>query len=222
MKKSILRYFVFTLLIAIPFAMFSCYPGGLEYYSDTDIVVTNYDEGFNFSNNKLYFMPDTIHHVVEDGKEDEVDRTHDAAAISLVATNLDAAGYTRLENPSIPDSILVDSANVVVALTAFSTTYSGTWWYGGGWWGGYYPGWGWGGYYPGYPWYGYPVTYSYSAGTLLIEMVNEDGISPANDTIPVIWQATMNGLLSGNEQNMLSRVENSINQSFEQSPYLSK
>ena len=222
MKKSILRYFIYTLFIAIPLAMYSCYPGGLEYYSDSDIVVTDFDEGFNFASSKLYFMPDTIHHVVEDGKEDEVDRQYDEAAVNLVAMNLDAAGYTRLENPSIPDSVLVDSANVVVGLVAFSTTYSGAGWVGGGWWGGYYPGWGWGGYYPGYPWGGYPVYYSYSTGTLLIEMINEDDIVPTSDTIPIVWQTTINGLLSTSSQNTLSRIENAINQAFVQSPYLSE
>lgn len=210
------------MIAALPLAMFSCYPGGLEYYSDTDIVVTDFDEGFDFTPNKLYFMPDSINHVVEDGKEDEVDRQYDDAILDLVETNLDLAGYTRLVNPSIPDSVLVDSANVVVGLVAFSTTYSGTSWVGGGWWGGYYPGWGWGGYYPGYPWYGgYPVTYSYSSGTLLIEMVNEDGIQQTSDTIPIVWQSAINGLLSENASNMITRITNSINQAFVQSPYLS-
>ena len=214
------------MFIAIPLAMFSCYPGGLEYYSDTDIVLTNYDDEFDFSPNKLYFMPDTIHHVVEDGKEDEVDRTHDAEIIDLVATNLEAYGYTRLVDPTKPDSILVDSANVVVTIGVVSTEYSGTGWYpGGGYWWGWYPYYGYGAgssyYYPGYPWYGGGYYYySYTTGSLFIEMIDEDGIDHVEEILPVVWQATINGLLSDNTANTLTRVQNTINQSFIQSPYL--
>ena len=202
------------MFIAIPLAMFSCYPGGLEYYSDSDIVVTNYDEGFNFSQNKLYFMPDTIHYL-----DDDADRSDEAAIVSLIATNMDDAGYTRLKNPSIPDSVLVDSANVVLLTIVTSTTYSG-----GGWWGGCYPYWGWGcGYYPGYPWYGGGYyTYSYSTGTLIMEMAYEDGINLVEEIVPIVWDSKINGLLSSNAANISTRIANTINQAFVQSPYLSQ
>ena len=226
--KKLMKLFTYSVFVAIPLIFASCYPGGLEYYSESDIVLTNYDPAFNFSTNKLYFMPDTIHHVVEEGKEDEVDRTYDDEMLDLIATNMDAAGYTRLEDPELPDSVLVDSANVVLAVIVTSSKYSGIGYIpgGGGWWG-WYPGWGWGGgYYPGYPWYpgygwGYPYYYSYSTGSLFIEMVDEDSIVPAEEIVPITWQVSINGLLSSNEQNMITRVTNSINQAFKQSPYLS-
>lgn len=202
------------MFIAIPLAMFSCYPGGLEYYSDSDIVVTNYDEGFNFSQNKLYFMPDTIHYL-----DDDADRSDEAAIVSLIATNMDDAGYTRLKDASVPDSVLVDSANVVLLTIVTSTTYSG-----GGWWGGCYPYWGWGcGYYPGYPWYGGGYyTYSYSTGTLIMEMAYEDGINLVEEIVPIVWDSKINGLLSSNAANISTRIANTINQAFVQSPYLSQ
>ena len=213
MKKTISRYFIYTLFIAIPLAMYSCYPGGLEYYSDSDIVVTNYDEGFNFSANKLYFMADTIHYL----SDDDVDRSNEAAILNLIETNMEDAGYTRLKDASIPDSVLVDSANVVLLVIVTSTEYSG-----GGWWGGCYPYY-WGcGYYPGYPWYGGGYySYSYSTGTLIMEMANEDGINEVEDIVPIVWDTKINGLLSTNKSNMTTRIQNTINQAFVQSPYLS-
>ena len=135
---------IYVIFISIPLAFFSFYPGGIEYYSDTDIVVTQYDDAFDFASNKNYFMPDTIHHVVEEGQEDDVDRSYDDEVLSQIATHLDAAGYTRFESDVIPDSVLVDSANVVLTVVVISTEYTGIGYIpgGGGYWGGY-PGWGW-------------------------------------------------------------------------------
>ncbi len=225
--QSVRRYFIYLFFISIPVLFISCYPGGIEYYSDTDIVVTQYDENFDFASNQNYFMPDTIHHVVEEGKEDDVDRSYDAQILARIATHMATAGYTRFESDEIGDSILVDSANVVLTVVVTSTEYSGIGYIpgGGGWWG-YYPGWGWGGgYYPGYPWYpgygwGYPYTYSYSTGSMFIEMIDEDGIDHFEEVLPVTWQVSINGLLSGDAENTLWRVERAIDQSFEQSQYL--
>ena len=213
--------------VSIALVTFSCYPGGLEYYSDSDIVMTNFDQVFDFKSNKLYFMSDSIQHIVEEGEEDKVDRSYDDAVLERIASHMGTAGYTRLESDQIPDSVLIDSSNVVLSVIVTSTEYSGIGYIpgGGGYWG-WYPGWGWGGgYYPGYPWYpgygwGYPYVYSYSTGSMFIEMAYEDGINEEENTIPIPWQATINGLLSGNKDNMISRIDRSIDQSFEQSPYL--
>ena len=226
--KKITKYLIYVLFVSIPLAFFSCYPGGIEYYNESDIVVTQYDNTFDFSGNKNYFMPDTIHHIVEEGQEDEVDRSYDDAMLARIETHLDAAGYTRFESHVIPDSVLVDSAEVVIIVSITSTEYSGIGYIpgGGGYWG-WYPGWGWGGgYYPGYPWYpgygwGYPYVYSYSTGSIFIEMVDEDNINDEDKIIPIPWQATINGLLSGSSENMQWRIDRAIDQSFEQSPYLS-
>jgi hypothetical protein len=59
-------------------------------------------------------------------------------------------------------------------------------------------------------------------GSLFIEMANVDEIDDVDEEIPVVWQATVNGLLSSSEENVYNRVVKSIDQAFEQSPYLSK
>ncbi len=227
-SRKITQYFIYVLIVSIPLVFFSCYQGGIEYYNETDIVMTQYDVAFDFASNKNYFMPDTIYHVVAEGEKDDVDRSYDDAVLDRIATHMNAAGYTRFESDVIPDSVLVDSANVAITVVVTSSEYSGIGYIpgGGGYWG-WYPGWGWGGgYYPGYPWYpgygwGYPYTYSYSTGSLFIEMIEEDEIIHTDEIIPIAWQATINGLLSGSAENTKSRVDRAIDQCFEQSPYLS-
>ncbi len=98
-------------------------------------------------------------------------------------------------------------------------------------------------YYPGYPWYGggwgcwycspcyycgYPPTVgyqSYEVGSVIIELINvseiEAGPIDPNDT-PISWIAVNRGLLSSDKKFNAQRTEDGINQSFKQSPYLTK
>ncbi len=226
--KRIRKYVIYLFFVSIIPLLYSCYPGGTEYYNETDLVITQHDNEFDFPNNKTYFMGDSINHIVEEGKENEVNRKYDAVILANVAAYLDTAGYTRMEG-SEPDSILIAQSDVLISVIATSTKYTGVGYIpgGGGWWG--YPGYGWGGgwggYYPGYPWYpgygwGYPYTYSYSTGSLFIEMADLKNIDEVEEIIPIPWQATINGLLSGDDDNMKWRIDRGIDQSFRQSQYL--
>ena len=85
----------------------------------------------------------------------------------------------------------------------------------------WWPGWG---YYP--PWGGcyYPPSVGaakFRVGTLYVDMV--DPKSPfevdGEPVIPIYWTAAMNGLL-GSAASVASRLNDSINQAFDQSPYL--
>jgi len=71
----------------------------------------------------------------------------------------------------------------------------------------YYCGWGWG--------WGYPSVSSYTTGTLLMTLVadGDDYVEPFR-----VWSAAANGLLSGAYNT--DRVLKTIDQAFEQSPYL--
>ncbi len=224
-SHSVRRYFIYLFFASVPALFFSCYPGGVQYYSETDIVATEYDDQFDFSSKKKYFMSDFVYHPVEEGQEDDVNRSYDDAILERIATHMTSAGYTRIEGDNA-DSVLIGQSDVLLNVIATSTKYTGVGYVpgGGGYWG--YPGWGWGGgYYPGYPWYpgygwGYPYTYSYSTGSLFIEMVDLAGIDHEAEVIPISWQASTNGLLSGDQANMEWRIDRAIDQSFEQSPYL--
>ena len=179
---------------------------------------TIYDTDFNFSGADTYAMPDTVLHIVKEGEEDKVDHSFDELFLSTVRTNMTSAGYTE---------IALDTANlsdVVLLVTAASSSQSGAIW-NSGWWGGWgwWPGWGYypPGYpgYPGYPGGGYPVYYSYSVGSLLITMVDPYETDIEEKTFVFPWLAAVNGLLKGSSGE--KRITDGINQAFEQSPYLS-
>ncbi len=215
MKKII----VYLFILSIPVIFFSCYPGGVEYYSDTDIVRTDYDIDHNFTNETKYFMPDSIYHAIAEGEEDNIDRQFDEQILARIESNMTAAGYTLL-----PDTT---GADVYLTVTVTSSKYTGIGWIpGGGWWGGWYPGWGWGGgYNPWYPWYpggGYPVYYSYTTGSLILEMVPPDEIDEDAELVNIVWQAVGNGLLSSSPENISARIDRIIDQMYVQSKYLNK
>ena len=90
------------------------------------------------------------------------------------------------------------------------------------WW--YYP------YYwtPGYwgDWLGwhypYRVYYGYTAGSLLVEMLNLEADSESGKKLPVVWDSFIGGLLSSNAEINQQRTVEAIDQAFAQSPYLKK
>ena len=75
-----------------------------------------------------------------------------------------------------------------------------------------------------YCWYypvWYPVGYSYSTGTVIIQLGKPDGvIDLADDDANVAWFAALDGLMSSNVNNNQAGIQRGINQAFEQSPYL--
>jgi len=215
MKRKLLNL---SFAVAI-FAMIAgCYPGGAEFTSDTDIVLTNYNDAFDFGSVKTYFMSDSINHIVEDGEE--ADYSLDPHIITELSKSLDNLGYERL----FPEDSTGPEPDVLILVSSIKVTnyqvYGGYPWYGG--WGyGYgwykstsyynYYGYGWG--YPYYPTY---VT-SYETGTLAWNMVEPDN---ENEVLNVEWIGALNGVLGSNKITTKNRISDGIIQAFEQSPYL--
>ena len=177
----------------------SCYPGGIEYYDDTDVVFTSYEPDYDFTQQNTYAMPDSVVKITGDVNEDPefIDEPYNTQIINRIASNMETLGWTRVENMEDAD------------LTLFPASWTNTsiyYWY--DYWCWYYPwycGWGW--YYPGY-------VSSYTTGTLVMTLVeNDDAIEPYR-----VWTAAINGLLSGSFN--INRVSKGIDQAFEQSPYL--
>jgi hypothetical protein len=220
-KPQLLRSLYWLTVLIIPLVMFSCYPGGPSEAEDLDLVGTMHDPDFNFDGVVTYAMPDTVIHIIgEDDKEEDIDHSFDELMLSTVSTNMDALGFQWMEFDTI------NPADVVLLVSAVTTTSSGIihdpgWWWGyWGWWpgwggypgGGYWgPGWGY-----GYPW-GYPIYYSYSTGSIFVSMINPDDFDLENETIGVVWMAALNGLLTGDEDRAETRIREGINQAFVQS-----
>ena len=193
------RITIYSMLLALALSVVSCYPGGIEYYEDTDIVFTSYEPDFDFTTANTYSMPDSVVKVTGDGDDDPefVDEPYNTQIINRIESNMETLGWTRVEDPANAD------------LTLFPASWTNTtiyYWY--DYWCWYYPyycGWGW--YYPGY-------VSSFTTGTLVMTLVeDENAIEPYR-----VWTGALNGLLSGSYD--VNRVTKAIDQAFEQSPYL--
>jgi hypothetical protein len=206
----------------LPIALISCYPdGGLESISDYDVVVTRYNKDYNFGAVQTYAMPDTVVHLIADTTaEDEISREYDELILSTISENMAKLNYQRITEIDTTDP--GTKPDVVILVAVAVTKWNGFSYYPG--WGGYWGYWpGWGLYPPYYPGYGpgYPgavVPYSFTTGTIIIDMFEPDDIDPDLEIIPVEWAAGLNGLLGGSGGS--SRLSQAIDQAFNQSPYL--
>ena len=224
-KGKITRLLLFA-MIGMVLAVYACYPGGATDVSDFDLVITLYDENFDYSSIgdptlKTYAMPDSV--VEFPDSTQTINPTTEQLILQTVADNMANYGYTRIINP---DTLVADSIPDVVVLCRaltqdFAAFTSYPWWgYWGGWYGGWYPpypGWGWG--YPGY-WGGG----SYESGTLFMDMIDPN--APAQPVeppeIPVVWTGAINGVLSGSSASTATRLTDGIIRAFDQSPYLGR
>jgi len=194
---------IFIYISILGLVMGSCYPNGPEYYEETDLVFTKYEEEYDFSVKGTYTMPDRIVKITGDlgeGNDPEfVKEPYNTQIIQMIASNMSDLGWARVDDPNEADLSL---------LPASWTNTTIYYWY--DYWCWYYPyycGWGWG--------WGYPQVSSYTTGTLVMILMDnhEPAIEPWN-----VWTGAVNGLLSGSYNT--SRIRNGIDQAFEQSPYL--
>jgi hypothetical protein len=211
------------LMIGVPLAISSCRPSGPEFVEELDVVVTNYDPQFNFSAVKTYVLLDTIVHIQDRsnaGSNVLLRRDLDPFIIAQVQLNLNQLVYKPLT-----DFAGAQKPDVVVQLSALSTTNVGAysrytdWWDYWGW----YPGWSRFSPYMGGGWYPYPIRttsyYTYETGTLRVDMADPNSPDPANKRVPIVWTAAFQGILTGNSASLQSRLGPGINKAFQQSPY---
>ncbi len=221
MKNWILKIFLSIVLAGTLLFYSGCYPDNSISTSQSDIVMTRYNDSVDFTKLSTYFMADTIYPMSDDTTKIKPVKNQ-TEYLAEIASQMEKMGYQRIFNDDsihIPDVIMVVSAietdNVVV-----------DWWYpyypGWGWDG--YPGWGWGwgggwyyppAYYPPYPYYS-----SYKTGTLLLEMINPNDydIIKGDTAARVYWNGALNGVLEGS--NIKQRVLDGIEQMFTQSPQI--
>lgn len=205
---------VFPILLMTAAVFASC-----EKEADSDqldnkfVVYTNYDKSANFGSFSTYYLPDSIL-IIGDKQEAEYWQDENAQKIiTAYATNMDSRGYVRTYNK--------EEANFGLQVSYVKSTYYVTnygqpeWWWGyPGYWG--TPYWGnWGDWY-----YPYAVTYSYSTGSFLTELLNLEAPQGQTEKLPVLWTAYMSGLLSGSTSVNVNLAVQAVNQAFTQSTYL--
>lgn len=211
MKKLI------PILLAV-FALVSCEKDpDMDKLDNEYLVFTSHDTSAKFSNYSTYYVPDSIL-IIGDKKEPEYWKDENAMTIiKAYVAKMNAAGYTRTQMKDQADLGLQLS---YVASTYFFTGYynNSAWWnyYPGYWYTGYWGNWGGGWYYP------YPITYSYSTGSLLADLINLKAPEGSKEKLPVIWNAYISGLLGNSGSLNVNRTVTAVNQAFTQSPYLKK
>jgi hypothetical protein len=198
LRSAFLPGILTLLAITVPAVFFSCYPGDPITPADTDVVATFYNPAADFSSLMTYAMPDSVLQVADpDLDAGNISRQFDQLILDRIEQNLLQLGYTKVANPA--------DADVLVLPFVSSTT-----WISGGCY--YY----WGYWYP-YPGYCYPVAYTYTTGSLVIAMSDQNNSDETN----ALWVAGINGLMSESTTADISRrINTNIDQAFRQSPYL--
>lgn len=194
----------------------SCYPEGPFTNERFDITLTLFDEAADFGTYKTYALADSVVNLGGSSSSSETS----AEILALVRQNMSDLGYVEEPNPQDNQADLVVLVSKTTDEVFGAYAVYPNWWDYWGWypyWGSYPylygPGWN-----PFYSWGGGAVLYNYTTGTLFIEILDPDRTMEGTQQIPVIWAAGINGLLEGSD--LATRIPNSINLAFDQSPYL--
>ena len=204
---------LFPLLLAGAFLATSC-----QKYPDTDnldnnyLVYTNYDDDTDFKKFSTFYIPDSI--LIIDNNSNSPKYLYGTVASDIII-GLEDAGYTRTTDKG--------SADLGLQLSYIEDTYrfryfnDNPWWCGYPWyWSATY--WGnWGGWY-----WPYNITYSYTTGSILGELIDLSDTPSTSKTLRVVWTNYITGLLNNNGSLNTTYVQKSITQAFEQSPYLKR
>lgn len=179
------------------------------------LVYTAHDEGVDFNTFDTYYLPDSILLI---GAADKTEYWKDADAMAIVnavAQNMDDNGYMRTDDKTMANLGL--QLSYVKEVTYFvGHDYPYWWWYYPYYWApGYWGDWlGW--HYP------YRVYYGYTAGSLLMEMINLEADQQSGKKLPIIWDSFIGGLLTSSASVNQQRTLEAVEQAFMQSPYLEK
>jgi len=226
-RKTFFYLFLLMTIAGLP----ACYPVSDDItYEDLDIALTVYDKdyyspgGHNyFQDFQTFIVPDTVIHIVEEGVTDEISRDYDKYIIEQVRSNLVKLGYIEVTDP---ETNTPDIAVTVSVTTSEHVVYD------------YYPYWAWfwvflkkgsasaaanvENNYPWSPYYGYGSSYTYTAGTIIMEMTDAAKVDESTQEIPVIWAGVINGAVGGPADGIKNRLSTGIDRCFDQSPYLFK
>jgi hypothetical protein len=194
-------------IAAISMAFASCtkYPPDAGRLTEDLVVYTKYNTSANFNLYKTFAIVDSITYVstIDSGK---VMNDGTKAVLDRIVKNMESRGFTKVNHLAQPDL----GINVgVVKTTNVDVYYPGWYWgyYDPYYWG--YPG---GGYY--YPYYPTYIT-SYSAGSLLIDLVDFKNPTVGNK-FPVQWMVFIRALVTDNHS--ISQIQASVDQAFTQTP----
>ena len=194
-------------VLGVAMVLASCYPGDELTVSEADVVVTAFSETFDFGGATTYALADSVLHLVPEDEDDDITRAYDTVILSRIRDNMSDLGFTEVVDPAAADVLMVTavSSSEYTGYYSYSPCYYYCWYYP------YPPGWGW--YYPSYI-----GSYSYTVGTIFINMIERVDPAGSEGQIPVAWVAALNGL--ADQGSSATRIQAAIDQAFEQSKYL--
>jgi len=202
-RQLLLGAFIPLLLYAVLISQ-GCDSGYTLSSSETDVVVTNYDKSFDFSAQTTFSLPEQVQLISAEGEEEEeLDPELNDLILEETEEQMIDRGYIREMDPD------TNPPDLEITLFATSTDVYGT--TGGYCW-----------YYYGYCYWYYPpyTYYLYSTGTIFTHMSDPDAPDNEDGGRPPVWTAGLNGILNDSVGDVMTRLTNSIDQSFAQSPYL--
>ena len=184
---------------------------------DDYLVYTDYDGNTDFTKFTTFYVPDSV--LIIDNSSTKPKFLYGTPASEMIIANyvkgMEQAGYVRTFDKTNAD--LGMQVSYVEETYRFRYYNNYPWWYGYPWyWNfGYWGNWG-GWYWP------YSITYSYSTGSLLGELVDLSEPESASKQLKVVWSSYISGLLNNDGTLNTSEVKLAIEQAFSQSPYLKK
>ena len=178
------------------------------------VVQTSAVENIEFSNYLTFAIPPDTLGLLSNVTEDTIIVGNYARVTTeKMIENLLESGYTKVDKKANPDlgvnAFILDNQGV---FQSYSYSYPGFFGYPGYFAPGYFGG-GFGGY------YGYPLiqNYAYQTGTMVIELIDLKNRTPDNK-YQVVWVAKIGDVYTSDDP--LGNMVKSIEQAFQQSPYL--
>jgi hypothetical protein len=199
-KKRLLLLFA-----GISCSFFSCYVNDPDSLDELDLVLTNYDNTVAFQGHPTYAIPDKVVEITGNYLAGQpvkfLDEPYSSIIINRIKSNMTAMGYSEVTDTTQADFIMLASE---LEVTNISYYYDYWYWYYPGYYGWYYP---------------YSVAYSYTTGTVMMNLIRRDVVSPGGK-LHVAWTGVVNGVLDGYSADATSRLNKTIDQAFAQSQYL--
>lgn len=184
---------------------------------DDYLVYTNYDDNTDFKKFTTFYVPDSV--LIIDNSSNKPKYLYGTPASDIIIANyvkgMENAGYVRTLDKTEADLGL--QISYVEETYKFRYFNNYPWWYGYPWyWSFNY--WGdWGGWY-----WPYSISYSYTTGSVLGELVDLTEPESTSKTLKIVWSSYISGLLNSDGSLNATDVAKSITQAFAQSTYLKR
>jgi len=205
------RFFLKILMAGLIFqTSCSLFPEDIELNQEQLVDITKYDLNTDFTTFRTFSVADSIC-LIMNGDSSRVLNEESQQVINRIIHNMQERGYTLVNKSDNPD------LGINVSLAEVYGSY-------------FYPGWYWdyGAYYDpdywGFPaceyFYPYdpPEISVYTAGTLMIDLLDLKNAPSYDQKIHMIWNAYIRGLINGTHT--LQQVLDNIDQCYLQTPVL--